>query len=106
MEEIRERNNHIDSLTKEFLIDTVVIVSCFLIRCFENENPRKVVATEENIFIYDDAQDFNEFWDEIFGDFEMGEYSYTASEILYDVDNEAYMNEYKGFKENQELEND
>jgi hypothetical protein len=101
LEKIRERNNHIDSLTKDFLIGTVVIVSCFLIRCFENENPRKITTEEEPVLRYEDAEDFNESWDDSFGEFEMGDYSYTASEILYNVDNEAYMNEYNAFKENQ-----
>lgn len=106
LEEIRERNSHVDILTREFLIDTVVIVSCFLIRNFENENPRKLNERTGNLLNYEDAEDFNESWDESFGEFEMGDYSYTASEILFYVDNEAYINEYKGFKENQDLEHD
>ena len=106
LEEIRERNNGIDALTKEFIIDTTVIISCFLLRTFENENPRKSDKTEERTIGYEEAVDFNDFWDDLFGDFEMGDYSYPASEILYSVDNEAYVNEYKGYKENKELEND
>lgn len=100
--ELKERNNQINFMTRELLIDSIEIISCFLIRIFENENPRVLVEIEEDKTIsYDDASDFNESWDELFGDFEMGDYSYTASEILYNVDNEAYINEYKGFKEDQ-----
>ncbi len=105
-EELRGRNDSLDSMTKDFLVDSIEIIGCFLIRNFENENPRIPTLSEGEFFSYDEAQDFNEFWDELFGDFEMGDYSYTASEILYNVDNEAYMNEYKGFKEDRELEYD
>ena len=105
-DELRSRNDSLDAITKEFLIDSIEIIGCFLIRNFENETPRVSIESINELFSFEDAQDFNDFWDELFGDFEMGEYSYTASEILYNADNEAYMNEYKGFKENQELEND
>lgn len=102
LEEIRERNDHVDSLTKEFLIDTVIIVSCFLIKCFENENPRNTIE-EKSALKYEEGEDFNEYWDESFGEFQMGDYSYTASEILFFIDSEAYINEYRGFKESQDL---
>lgn len=97
LEEIRERNNRVDILTREFLIDTVEIVSCFLIRNFENENPRKPIETLEETLDYLDAEEFNEFWDDAFGDFEMGNYAYSASEILFNVDKQAYINEYNAF---------
>lgn len=97
LEEIRERNNRVDILTREFLIDAVEIVCAFLIRSFENENPRKPTETIEDTLDYYDAEEFNEFWDESFGEFAMGEYSYVASEILYNVDKKAYINEYKAF---------
>ncbi|MPM35011.1 hypothetical protein SDC9_81601 [bioreactor metagenome] len=105
-EELKDRNDSLNTITKEFLIDSVEIIGCFLIRNFENENPRILTSLDNESLSYENAQDFNEFWDELFGDFEMGDYSYTASEVLYNVDNEAYINEYKGFKENQELEHD
>ena len=97
LEEIRERNNQINLLTKEFLIDTVEIVSCFLIRNFENENPRISTESVEERLDYYEAEEFNEFWDDSFGDFEMGNYSYPASEILFNVDKQAYINEYRAF---------
>lgn len=98
---IRERNSGIDILTREFLIDTVEIVSCFLIRNFENENPRHVTESLENEIYYLDSEEFNEFWDSGFGEFEMGTYSYSASEILFNVDKQAYINECKVFTSNQ-----
>lgn len=101
LEEIRERNNRVDILTREFLIDTVEIVSCFLIRNFESENPRKPTETLEETLDYWEAEEFNEFWDDSYGDFQMGTYAYSASEILFNVDKKAYINEYNAFSANE-----
>jgi hypothetical protein len=105
-DELRKRNDSLDSIAKEFLIDAIEMIACFLIRNFENENPRKIADNNEELLPFEGAQDFNEFWDELFGEFEMGDYSYMASEVLYNVDYNAYINEYNGYKESQELEND
>ena len=99
-EELKSRNDSLDNITKEFLINTIEIICCFLIRNFENENPRTTTTIDIEPLSYDDAPDFNDFWDELFGDFKMGAYSYTASEVLYNLDPEAYMNEYKEFQVN------
>jgi len=96
LEELKERNNKVDELTREFLIDTTIIVASFLIRTFENENPR---VTSEQKIIYTDNQDFNDDWDDLFGEFTMGVLSYPASEILFYTDNEVYLTELKTFKE-------
>jgi Abortive infection C-terminus len=104
LDEIRERNNRVDILTREFLIDTVEIVSCFLIRNFENENPRKPKETLEETLDYWEAEEFNEFWDDSFGEFEMGNYAYSASEILFNVDKQAYINEYNAFSASETTE--
>jgi hypothetical protein len=40
--------------------------------------------------------------DESYGDFDMGGYSYSASEILFYVDYNAYLTELKAFKEDKE----
>ena len=104
LEEIRERNNRVDILTREFLIDTVEIVSCFLIRNFENENPRKPKEPLEETLDYWEAEEFNEFWDDSFGEFEMGNYAYSASEILFNVDKQAYINEYNAFSASEKTE--
>jgi len=97
LEELRERNNKVDEMTKELLIDTTVIIASFLIRTFENENPITTPGTSEQETPLNDNQDFNDFWDESFGEFFMGDYSYTASEILFYTDNEAYLTELKTF---------
>lgn len=102
LEELRERNSKVDDMTKELLIDTTVIIASFLIRNFENENPRTIPETSEQKILLTDNQDFNDSWDEIFGEFEMGDYSYPASEILFYTDKEAYLTELKAFKEGEE----
>ncbi|MDO9046473.1 MAG: abortive infection family protein [Methylobacter sp.] len=94
-QEMRERNDSIDMLTREFLIDSTLVVAVFLIRAFENEN-RPVLKDRID---YSEATDFNDFWDESFGEFEMGDYSYIASEILYNVDYKAYETEHRAFTE-------
>ena len=105
LEELKERNNKIDSLTKEFLIDSTLVVAVFLIRAFEerSETASLMAAFEaDGIPEYDDNEDFNDFWDENFGEFAMGSYSYPASEVLYNVDFQAYQAEYKIFNESKE----
>ncbi len=98
IEELKNRNNKIDHLAKEFLIDSTEIVASLLIRGFETSSPLTTVAqTEEKISEYQDNSDFNEFWDDSFGEFVMGEYSYLASEILYNIDPRAYAVECKMF---------
>lgn len=102
LEELRERNSKVDEMTKELLIDTTVIIASFLIRNFENENPRPAVGSSEQKILLTDNQDFNDSWDETFGEFVMGDYSYPASEILFYTDNKAYLTELKAFREGEE----
>lgn len=102
LDELRERNNKVDVLTREFLIDSTLVVAVFLIRAFEERKDTAAIsgkdAAKEEIK-YDEAEDFNEFWDEAYGEFGMGDYSYLASEILFNVDYKAYRTEHKAFKE-------
>lgn len=101
LDEIRERNNNVDLLTREFLIDSTLVVAVFLIRTFENkkedEKPPLAEAEAEERLDYFETTAFNDFWDDIFGEFAMGEYAYTASEILFNVDYKAYKSEYTAF---------
>ena len=99
LEEIKQRNSKIDLLTREFLIDTVELVSVFMIRNFETKHQRKAHETLADSLDYLEAEEFNESWDDSFGEFMMGDYSYPASEILFNVDKQAYVNEYKAFTE-------
>jgi hypothetical protein len=103
LEELRERNNKVDLLTREFLIDSTLVVAVFLIRAFEERRDTVLAAeagtAEEARLQYAESDDFNEAWDELYGEFEMGEYSYPASEILFNVDYKAYKTEYNLFAE-------
>jgi outer membrane murein-binding lipoprotein Lpp len=102
LEEIKQRNNKVDTLTREFLIDTVETVCVFIIRNFESKKEKKSIELLEETLDYWEADDFNEFWDDSFGEFKMGVYSYPASEILFNVDKQAYVNEYTAFIETEE----
>ncbi len=95
LEELEERNNKIDDLSKEFLIESIEIIALFLIKSFECENPRN--RSSHEMILYTDNPDFNEFWDDAFGGFEMGDYSYSASEILFNADYKAYLTELQAF---------
>lgn len=102
LEELRERNNKVDEITKEFLVDTTVIVACFLIRTFENKNQGILHKGFGEKLLYEDNEAFNEFLDDEYGEFNMGEYSYPASEILFNVDSQAYLTAQKAFSEGEE----
>lgn len=77
------------------------IVCLFLIRNFETYGGGVAGELLEDSVKYEDAPNFNVWWDEQFGDFIMGEYSYPASEILFSVDKQAYLNENKQFNESE-----
>lgn len=102
MEELQTKNDGIDELIKEFLINTTVLVACFMIKAFENENPRTLKNIEN--LNYTQEEEFNEFWDELNGEFSMGDdYTYLASEIFYNVDYQAYKTEHTNFIENNKM---
>jgi len=67
----------------------------FLIKSFECENPR--IGPSHKEILYADNPDFNDSWDDAYGEFQMGDYSYTASEILFNTDYQAYLTELKAF---------
>lgn len=98
LEELKNRNEAINELTKFFLINSIELVACFLISLFEGEH---IEISSSKEIAYDECEDFNEYWDELYGEFAMGNYSYTASEILYNNDPNAYESEYKSFVENE-----
>lgn len=97
MEELRQRNSKIDELTKDFLFDSIKTIIIFLIRSFEYKQLNDIGSTgkeQEN----ERNEKFDDTWDERYGEFVMGEYSYTASEILFAVDSKAYQYERKNFE--------
>ena len=96
LEELKNRNDAINELTKFFLINSIELVACFLISLYEGEH---IEISPSKEIVYDECDDFNEYWDELYGEFVMGNYSYTASEILYNNDPSAYESEYNSFIE-------
>ena len=98
MDELRMRNNKVDTLTREFLIDSISVVAVFLIRAFEERSGVNAEITGTNTeklnIAYSDNEEFNDFWDGLYGEFTMGDdYLYSSSEILFYVDSIAYKNE-------------
>ncbi len=102
LEDIKSRNSKVDILTREFLINTVESISVLLIRTFETQQKRTDKELLVDTLDYWEAEEFNESWDDSFGEFVMGDYSYLASEILFNVDKQAYVTEYKTFTEAEE----
>jgi Abortive infection C-terminus len=103
--ELSDRNSKVDLLTREFLIDSTLVVAVFLIRAFEERQGDAAIPVENAVIAppdYEDNEGFNNFWDETFGEFTMGQYSFPASEILFGVDLQAYLAEYKTFIETEE----
>lgn len=103
LDELRARNDKVDLLTREFLIDSTLVVAVFLIRAFEERKTASAIAEDTtalpSILNYLELEAFNAQWDDLYGEFEMGEYSFTASEILFNVDYPAYENEYRAFQQ-------
>lgn len=103
LEEIEARNSRFDELSKEFLIDATIIIAIFLIRNFENDNPR-VSKVSSPISV--DYAEYNEYLDLSYGEFSMGDLSFAASEILFNLDAQAYLSGLKEFKQLQEDNNE
>lgn len=102
MEELQTKKEILDDITREFLIHSTEIIACFLIQFFEWKYPlTEVIETEEKL-VYANCEDFNEYLDETYGEFAIGMLSYSASEILYNVDKQAYETEYREFNRDQE----
>ena len=99
LEELEKRNEKINEITRELLIDTTEIIAVFLIKTFETENPRINIEEKNKKLSLGDNPEFNDYWDEIFGDVTFGNYSYPASEVLFSVDLTAYLAELKAFIE-------
>lgn len=103
LDELKARNAKVDLLTREFLIDSTLVVAVFLIRAFEERKDSAVLPQDEAtlaaLLNYNELDNFNNQWDELYGDFEMGDYAYTASEVLFNVDYTAYAAEYRAFLE-------
>ena len=91
LEELEKRKDAIDKASSDFLLFSTELVCCFLIQLFETDNPRK--PEDETVIELDDNSEFKDFFDDLYGEFEMADYSFTASEILYNLDPKAYESE-------------
>ena len=98
-EEIEERKSSIKKSSSDFLMASTEMVCCFLIQAFETEFPRKIES--EQLSALEAYEDFNEFWDEQYGEFVMGDYAFLASEVLYHMDPVAYKTELTAYKASQ-----
>ena len=99
LDEIETRNLNMDELTKEFLLSSTAILAVLLIRAFEESKPIIKVGDLEATLAQEENEEFNDFLDDIYGEFTMGDYSYSASQILFNVDIQAYTNELRIFEE-------
>jgi hypothetical protein len=102
MEELQAKKEFLDEITREFLIASTEIISCFLIQFYEWKFSLTEVVLPEGNLVYADCVDFNDYLDETYGEFSIGALSYPASEILFNVDHQAYTSEYKEFIRDQE----
>ena len=66
-----------------------------MIQMFESEVVEEGQADGEIDF--EDSGEFNDYWDEQFGEFEMGDYSYWASQVLFKLDPLAYRTEMEAY---------
>lgn len=104
LEELKNRNSQFDEMTKDFLIDSTISIASFLIRAFEERksySDSSVIPDEKNTCSYEENEEFNNFWDETFGVLEMGQYSYSASEILFNMEFDAYQIECQAFSDSE-----
>ncbi len=96
LEELEKRKDAINKTSSDFLLLSTELVCCFLIQLFETDNPRKAEA--QNVIEFEDNAEFNDFWDDLYGEFIMTDYSFMASEILYKLDPKAYETEMTAYK--------
>lgn len=94
LDELKGREEIVSSLTEDFLLISTELVCCFLIEAFEADNPLAPVEPEIE---FSESPEFNEAWDDQYGEFEMGEYSFAASTVLFNLDPLAYETEVSEF---------
>lgn len=99
MEELASIDRSIDIWSQNLVSSAVEAVAVFFLEVDHHRNTSPDVSADE----IDRDDDFDEYWDNEYGEFVMGAYSYTASETLRAVDPTAYQTEVQTFKQ---LEND
>src|SRR5882724_1275397 len=82
LEELGNRDEIVSSLTGDFLTTSTELVCCFLIETFEADNPLAPALPEIQ---FEDNPEFNEYWDDLYGEVKMGNSSFAPSEVLFNV---------------------
>lgn len=83
----------------DFLINTTENVACFIIGFYEVEYPQKISEEVE----YNENEEFNEYFDNVEGVVTIGDLEYSASELLYNTDKNAYSTAVQEYNANKEL---
>lgn len=104
LKKLRDRNNKVDLLTRELLISSTLVVAVLLIRAFEERQVVAVplLAAQCQCWTTDQANDHeacNNFGDESFSEFTIGDYNFTVSAVLFALDAQAYAVACKAFQE-------
>ena len=95
LEELKKKDS-INSLTGDFLLQSIESVCCFLIEAFETENP---LIPEEPKLAYEENENFNDYWNDIYGEITVAVgLNYDASEILYQLNYPKYEEAFKEYK--------
>ena len=88
--QIEERRNKITKAATDFMISTVEQLAVFLITVYQEEYPLQ----KQGKIRYEDSPDFNDQFDEEIEPIQIGEYGpYSPSEILFNIDIDAYKTE-------------
>jgi hypothetical protein len=87
LEELEKRKEAINKATSEFLLFSTELVCTFLIQLFETDNPLALIEPE---IIYEDNQDFNNSFDDTYGEIQIGNFTFSPSEVLFKVEPESY----------------
>ena len=88
------KNDKLEEITSYFLINCVENIACFLIDFYEIEYPRTKQTPDRK---YIDYQDFNEYLDNLYVNIHMIGLSYSTSEILFLIDQVAYLDKYQEY---------
>jgi len=93
-----------ESISSQFLINAVESIACFLIEYYENEFPKKTKKSELQYFDKDN-HNFNEHFDDVYEIVVFGDHVFLPSEILFYLDQTAYLIEKQKYMESENANN-
>lgn len=91
----------IDQISASLLVNTIETLACFLIEYYELEFPKRMGKAETKVPELKDFEEFNLYFDDLYGAVKIAEYQYQPSEVLFFVDPTAYQSEYQKYLENE-----